>query len=269
MFAHLIVLDNNRVPATFVAVQSTLAEQGIDSMFREWGDASCVPFGFDDIGSKHQLVQKPDLVVVDGSHIGIDDAIETLRSDKDEGSHCPVFFVASVGTLANYAERLAQVGVTSLVPETATTQPARCILQFYKNIMAIQGAATPALADKISWNDIFHYMPDTMFIEGPAGKRKLARSEVHIMNILTSAPRFFNREALSRVETDRDNMRNIDSHIKRLRKKIEAVGIDPTCIRTEYGEGYIFDVEAIVSNAGRPVMQRGGRKKVAATALAS
>jgi len=70
--------------------------------------------------------------------------------------------------------------------------------------------------------------------------------EFRLLKTLASAPgRVFSRDALldklhadQRAVTDRA----VDSHVKNLRRKLEAAGAGPDCIRSIYGVGYRFDL---------------------------
>jgi len=69
--------------------------------------------------------------------------------------------------------------------------------------------------------------------------------EFRLLKTLAGTPgRVFSRDALldklhadQRVVTDRA----VDSHVKNLRRKLEAAGADADCIRSIYGVGYRFD----------------------------
>ena len=69
--------------------------------------------------------------------------------------------------------------------------------------------------------------------------------EFRLLKTLAGTPgRVFSRDALldqlhadQRAVTDRA----VDSHVKNLRRKLEAVGAAPDCIRSIYGVGYRFD----------------------------
>jgi two-component system response regulator BaeR len=73
----------------------------------------------------------------------------------------------------------------------------------------------------------------------------LTSVEFRLMRLLISRPGYvFSRDRMLEAlhEDFRDvSDRAVDSHIKNVRKKIEAVGADPTCIASVYGVGYRFD----------------------------
>jgi len=69
--------------------------------------------------------------------------------------------------------------------------------------------------------------------------------EFRLLKTLAGAPgRVFSRDLLlDRLHADQRAVtdRAVDTHVKNLRRKLEAAGADPECIRSIYGVGYRFD----------------------------
>ncbi len=74
---------------------------------------------------------------------------------------------------------------------------------------------------------------------------KLTATEFALLHFLAGAPtRVWSRmELLAEVfdSTNHNYARNVDSHVMRLRKKLEAAGLAPAPIKTVHGAGYAFD----------------------------
>jgi DNA-binding response OmpR family regulator len=75
---------------------------------------------------------------------------------------------------------------------------------------------------------------------------KLTPTEFELLLFLARAPRraWSRKELLENVfdSTHEGYSRNVDSHVMRLRKKIEMAGLSPAPIRTVQGIGYSFEV---------------------------
>jgi len=78
------------------------------------------------------------------------------------------------------------------------------------------------------------------------GKVSLTNTEFNLLAAFLSAPqRVLSRDQLlgrSRLHNDEVYDRSIDTHVVRLRKKIEVPGAKEQLIRTERGAGYVFSV---------------------------
>jgi DNA-binding response OmpR family regulator len=78
------------------------------------------------------------------------------------------------------------------------------------------------------------------------GKVSLTNTEFNLLAAFLSAPqRVLSRDQLlgrSRLHNDEVYDRSIDTHVVRLRKKIEKPGAKEQLIRTERGAGYVFSV---------------------------
>ncbi|HZS37560.1 MAG TPA: response regulator transcription factor [Polyangia bacterium] len=74
---------------------------------------------------------------------------------------------------------------------------------------------------------------------------RLTPTELELLAFLARAPdRVFSRAQLLEEVFDSTNegyARNVDCHVTRLRRKLEAAGLDPAPIRTVHGAGYCFD----------------------------
>lgn len=75
---------------------------------------------------------------------------------------------------------------------------------------------------------------------------KLTPTEFELLLFLARSPRraWSRKELLEQVfdSTHEGYSRNVDSHVMRLRKKIEVAGMNPAPIRTVQGTGYAFEV---------------------------
>jgi DNA-binding response OmpR family regulator len=76
---------------------------------------------------------------------------------------------------------------------------------------------------------------------------KLTPTEFELLLFLARTPQraWSRKELLEKVfdSTHEGYSRNVDSHVMRLRKKIELAGLSPAPIRTVQGTGYSFEVE--------------------------
>jgi DNA-binding response OmpR family regulator len=76
---------------------------------------------------------------------------------------------------------------------------------------------------------------------------KLTPTEFELLLLLARAPRrAWSRKDLLEAVFDSTNegySRNVDSHVMRLRKKLEIAGLNPAPIRTVQGTGYGFEAE--------------------------
>ncbi len=78
-----------------------------------------------------------------------------------------------------------------------------------------------------------------------ASALKLTPTEFELLRFLARAPRrvFSRAELLERVfdSTNEGYTRNVDCHVARLRRKLEAAGLAPAPLRTVHGTGYSFE----------------------------
>ncbi|MEO1190355.1 MAG: response regulator [Pseudomonadota bacterium] len=78
----------------------------------------------------------------------------------------------------------------------------------------------------------------------------LTPTEFRLLSVLTSRPgRVYSRAQILELAYDDQHEsydRVIDSHVKNLRRKLTAAGLDQSVIRSVYGVGYSFDGEVVV-----------------------
>ncbi len=90
--------------------------------------------------------------------------------------------------------------------------------------------------------------PECLSVYWDETEIKLTLTEFRMLDRLHHRPgEVVSREALMQFAFPLDNYasdRSADSHIKRLRKKLEAAGAPDTCIETMYGAGYRLRPEA-------------------------
>lgn len=86
---------------------------------------------------------------------------------------------------------------------------------------------------------------DKMQVAYQGSVLQLTAVEFHLIDVLSKEPgRIFSRQQLmdsmyqdSRIVSDR----TIDSHVKKLRKKLQTIAPDHECIHSVYGAGYRFE----------------------------
>ena len=102
-----------------------------------------------------------------------------------------------------------------------------------------KGVATPAATPKVALND------ETYCVSANGRQVQLTAVEFDMLQVLIKAPgRIFSRnEIMDRVYTDFRvvNDRTIDSHVKKLRRKLSHLQLKQQPIRSVYGVGYKFE----------------------------
>ncbi len=95
--------------------------------------------------------------------------------------------------------------------------------------------------------EILEIDPERYLAKIKGQKLDLSAVEFHLLKILVDKPgRIFSRDQLmDNIYTDRRIVcdRTIDSHIKKLRKKIAAAAPDLDIIRSVYGVGYKYEMQ--------------------------
>lgn len=88
--------------------------------------------------------------------------------------------------------------------------------------------------------------PDRFIARVGANEVELTPVEFRLLEVLMAQPgRVFSRDRLmDKVYTDMRVVsdRTIDSHVKNLRKKLQAAGVDGHAVRSVYGVGYKLDI---------------------------
>lgn len=101
--------------------------------------------------------------------------------------------------------------------------------------------------DTSTISEIIEIDPERYLAKIKGQKLDLSAVEFHLLKILVDKPgRIFSRDQLmDNIYTDRRIVcdRTIDSHIKKLRKKIAAAAPDLDIIRSVYGVGYKYEMQ--------------------------
>ncbi len=187
---------------------------------------------------------KPDLIILDIIMPKVD-GVELCRSVRRLPLYCPIIMLTSKGDVVDKIVGL-EVGADDYVPKPFSLREleARIKAVLRRQILQAKALGSAAAANLLQHGNITMDLKNRIL---KIGKKKieLTPKEFELMRLFLSNPgRAFSREELlEKVWGDnyRGYHRTIDSHINRLRAKVESNPEHPEIVVTVWGVGYKFN----------------------------
>ena len=171
-----------------------------------------------------------DLVVMDVMMPG-KSGIDLLKSMRQSGNKTPVLMLTAMGDTDNRIRGL-ETGADDYLSKPF--EPRELILRI-NNIL--KRTATQPETDEVLFGDCSFQVKSGALLR--AGKPvALTGMETDLLRFLVGRAGQVVPRAELQTLMDTDNDRTVDVQITRLRKKVEADGVQPMCIQTVRGQGY-------------------------------
>lgn len=179
-----------------------------------------------------------DLIILDVMMPGIDgfDVLRTIR----EHSQVPVIMLTAK---QEEVDRLAgfDLGADDYVGKPFSVKE---LVRRVQAVLKRSAVATPVAATTMVQHGAIKLVPDEMRVFVDGDEVVLTAAEFQLLRVLMEhREQVLSREQLMTLAfgDDYDGLdRNVDSHIKRIRQKVERDPGNPDYLHTKYGAGYVF-----------------------------